>query len=366
MKKILVIFGTRPEAIKLAPLILQLQKLENIELMVCATGQHRDLIQDVLETFNIELDVDLDLMQGNQQPISFLNECLTTLDLLLEEFHPNITIVQGDTTSTLAGALASFHWKIPIAHVESGLRTHDRYSPFPEEMNRVMVDHLSTVRFAPTQNAVKNLKAESLASVLTGNTIVDAIDMIRDKIFEHEVIQTKYQILITVHRRENFGLPLGRIIQAVEELVYIYPGLQFIWPVHPNPNVKQDVQSAFKDIPSVHLIEPAGYLDMVRIMMQSRIIMTDSGGLQEEAPSLRKPLLILREKTERPEIIGLNARLTGTYRKEIIKDVQLLLNHPEICHKMASHLNPFGDGWASKRIVNALIRFLHPVGLHSV
>ena len=363
MKKILIIFGTRPEAIKLAPLILQLQRLENIELMVCATGQHRELVQDALQTFDIEPDLDLHLMQDNQQPIEFFSECLTTLNLLFDEYIPDIVIVQGDTTSTLAGAMAAYYQKIPVAHVEAGLRTNDRYSPFPEEANRVIVDHLSTVRFAPTSDAVNNLKKENLDAFLTGNTVVDAVHMIRDKILEHEMIQTKYQVLVTVHRRENFGLPLGRIIQAIKSLVTIYPKLRFVWPVHPNPNVRRSVRSVFQNIPSVQVIEPVKYKDMIKLMMESRIIMTDSGGLQEEAPSLRKPVLILREKTERPEIVGLNARLTGTCTKEIIEDVRLLINNPEVYHKMASHLNPFGDGWASKRIIDELIRFLYSADL---
>jgi len=363
MKKILIIFGTRPEAIKLAPLVLQLQRLENIDLMVCSTGQHRELVQDALQAFDIEPDLDLDLMQDNQQPIEFLSECLTTLNLLFDEYTPDVVVVQGDTTSTLAGTIVAYHRKIPVAHVEAGLRTNDRYSPFPEEGNRVIVDHLSTIRFAPTSDAVNNLKKENLDAFLTGNTVVDAVHMIRDKIFEHETIQAKYQILVTVHRRENFGLPLGRIIQAVESLAAIYPKLRFIWPVHPNPNVRRSVRSAFQDTPSVQVIDPVGYKDMIRLMMESRIIMTDSGGLQEEAPSLKKPVLILREKTERPEVVGLNARLTGTYSKEIVKDVQLLIDNPEVYHKMASHLNPFGDGWASKRIINELIRLLYPADL---
>lgn len=363
MKKILIIFGTRPEAIKLAPLILKLKTIPNIELMTCATGQHRELIQNVLETFDIKPDIDLDLMQDNQQPLEFLSECITTLNLLFDESLPDVTIVQGDTTSALAGALTAYHWKVPIAHVEAGLRTHDMYAPFPEEMNRVMIDHMSTLRFAPTQDAANKLKSENLKSILTGNTIVDAVNMVREKILEKENIEIKYQILVTVHRRENFGLNLGRIIQAIITLTHMYPKLQFVWPVHPNPNVRRPIQNALKNTPQVHLIEPAGYRDMIKLMMESRIIMTDSGGLQEEAPSLRKPVLILREKTERPEVVGLNARLTGIYRKDIVNDVNLLLKNPEVYHKMASHINPFGDGWASKRIVDELIRLLYPADL---
>lgn len=366
MKKIFVIFGTRPEAIKLAPLILQLKNLENIETTVCSTGQHQELVEDALEIFGIEPDIDLDLMQKDQQPVDLLTECLTTLDLLFDECIPDIVIVQGDTTSAFAGALIAYHWKIPVAHIEAGLRTYDRYAPFPEEMNRVMIDHLSTIRFSPTQDTTRKLKKEGLDCILTGNTIVDAINIVRDKIFEKNSIITKYQVLVTVHRRENFGHPLEQIMQAVLSLLDIYPKLKFLWPVHPNPNIRRYVYKTLSGIDGIELVEPMNYLDMVKAMMESRIIMTDSGGLQEEAPSLRKPVLILREKTERPEIVGKNAKLVGTNKQDIINAVHKLLNNAELYHKTASHINPFGDGWASKRIVNELIRFLYPGDLHLV
>jgi len=363
MKKILIIFGTRPEAIKLAPLIIQLKYLPNIDLMTCHTGQHRELVEDALETFNIEPDLDLDLMQDNQQPLEFLSECITTLNLLFDEYTPNVVIVQGDTTSTLAGALTAYHRKVPVAHVEAGLRTQDLYEPFPEEGNRKLVDHISTLQFAPTQESFDNLKEEGLDPVLTGNTIVDAINIVRDKILEKEPVLTKYQILVTVHRRENFGEPLNRVMQAVMQLTDICPHMEFLWPVHPNPNVRKKVDKTLSGIGQIKLVEPMNYEDMIRSMMASRIIMTDSGGLQEEAPSLRRPVLILREKTERPEVVGKNALLVGTYPKNIINAVCRLLDNPAFYHKTASHPNPFGDGWASKRIINELIRLLYPADL---
>jgi len=363
VKKILIIFGTRPEAIKLAPLILQLKKLDNVETIVCATGQHRELVEDALQTFDITPDIDLDLMQDNQHPIGFLNECLTTLDLLFEEYLPDIVIVQGDTTSALAGALAAFHWKIPVAHVEAGLRTQDRYSPFPEEMNRVMIDHLSTIRFAPTQGAARNLQKENLDFVLTGNTIVDAVNIVCAKVLDQGPVMAKYQILVTVHRRETFGPPLERIIETVRALLDICPTIKIKWPVHPNPNIKNKVYKELSGIRQIKLIEPLSYMDMIKAMMESRIIMTDSGGLQEEAPSLRKPVLILREKTERPEVVGKNAQLVGTYQRNIINAVCRLLDNPEFYYETASHINPFGDGHASRRIVSEIIRFLYPADL---
>lgn len=363
MKKILIIFGTRPEIIKLAPLIVALESLENTETMTCSTGQHRELVEDTLKIFGINSDVDLDLMQKDQKPIDFLSESLTTLNCLFEEYIPDLVIVQGDTISALAGALSAFHWKIPVAHVEAGLRTYDKYQPFPEEMNRVMVDHLSTLRFAPTQNAAKNLEKENLSCVITGNTIVDAINIIRDIILEKGPVLTKYQILVTVHRRENFGLPLERIMEAVVSLSNIYPQIKFIWPVHPNPNVQKSIYKTLSNMERIKLVKPMNYIDMVRTMIESRIIMTDSGGLQEEAPSLRKPVLILRDKTERPEVVGKNAQLVGTYKKDIIDATCRLLDNPEFYHKTASHPNPFGDGWACKRIIGELIRFLYPADL---
>lgn len=363
MKKVLVIFGTRPEAIKLAPLIIQLRNLENTETTVCATGQHRDLVEDALGTFDIEPDLDLDLMQEDQQPLGFLSDCLTTLDLLFEEYAPDVVIVQGDTTSALAGALTAYHWKVPVAHVEAGLRTYDPYAPFPEENNRVMIDHLSTVRYAPTQDAAKKLGREGLDCILTGNTIVDAVNMVRDKILETESLNLKYQVLVTVHRRENFGRPIMNIMQAVLRLTDIYPQLRFVWPIHPNPNVRKRVHKVMHHVQRVDLVDPMDYAGMIRCMMESKFIMTDSGGLQEEAPSLQKPVLILREKTERPEVVGKNAVLVGTYTRNIVEAACRLLDDHEFYHVTASHLNPFGDGWACKRIIDSLIRLLYPADL---
>ena len=359
--KVMVIFGTRPEAIKMAPLIPELQKFpETFEAIACSTGQHREMLKQVLEIFEIEPNHELDVMVPNQTLAGLTSRLIQRLDALFGEVKPDCVLVHGDTTTSLAGALAAYYHKIPIGHVEAGLRTYDRYQPFPEEMNRHLVDALSTFHFAPTKTAADHLIQENINQdyiCITGNTVIDALKMVVQKPCELPLDldwENRKVILVTAHRRENHGEPLENICKALAQLVDTYPDVEIIYPVHYNPNVKEPVFKMLGDKERIHLLEPLHYLEFSHLMSKSYLILTDSGGIQEEAPSLGVPVLVLRDVTERPEAVEAGTvRVVGTDTDRILSHVASLMNE-ENHKKMSQAANPFGDGTASQRIVNIL------------
>jgi len=372
-KKISVIFGTRPEAIKLAPVILAAKANPHFKCKVCVTAQHRQMLDQVLKVFKIKPDVDLNLMRLNQTLAGLTARAISGIDTYLAQEKPDMIIVQGDTTTVFCAALCAFYHKIPIGHVEAGLRTGNKYSPFPEEANRVLATHLSTLHFAPTQKARQNLLQEGIAPeriFVTGNTVIDALFLARDKIKKKppaipqlckSILQSSQQlVLITGHRRENFGKGFQNICKAVKTLAQRFPETQFVYPVHLNPNVRKPVYSLLGNQENIHLIEPLGYLPFVALMNRSTIILTDSGGVQEEAPSLGKPVLVMRDTTERPEAVDMGTvKLVGTNVNAIIDNVATLLNDKKVYSAMASAVNPYGDGKATDRIISAIAHFFN-------
>jgi len=370
-KKISVIFGTRPEAIKLAPVILALKDNPHFKCKVCVTAQHREMLDQVLKVFKIKSDVDLNLMRPNQTLAGLTARAIRGIDTYLAQEKPDMIIVQGDTTTVFCAALCAFYHKIPIGHVEAGLRTGNKYSPFPEEANRVLATHLSTLHFAPTQKARQNLLQEGIAPeriFVTGNTVIDALFLARDKIKKKppaipqlckSILQSSQQlVLITGHRRENFGKGFQNICKAVKTLAQRFPETQFVYPVHLNPNVRKPVYSLLGNQENIHLIEPLGYLPFVALMNRSTIILTDSGGVQEEAPSLGKPVLVMRDTTERPEAVDMGTvKLVGTNVNAIIDNAAKLLTDKKAYSVMASAVNPYGDGRATERIVTTFLQF---------
>jgi UDP-N-acetylglucosamine 2-epimerase (non-hydrolysing) len=365
--KVLSVFGTRPEAIKMAPVVSALRQTDGIESRVCVTGQHREMLDQVLSLFDIKPDADLDLMQPNQQLAQFTAEVLKNLDPLLAEFQPDWVLVQGDTTTAMASALASFYRRIRVGHVEAGLRTFDKWQPFPEEINRRMITSLADIHFAPTLWSHDNLIHEGIPEnqvFVTGNTVVDALQMINTQPTPAEVLQLlekiglnqgKRLVLVTAHRRENFGQPLEQICQAILDLVNQYgDSIQFVYPVHPNPNVHNTVFNLLSNVSSVNLLDPLDYLPLVHLLKRSSLVLTDSGGIQEEAVSLGIPTLVLREKTERPE--GLDSgilKLVGTNRKKIVAKTSEFLDQLKDLNSV-KFINPFGDGKAAGRIVDCI------------
>lgn len=369
-RRLLFIFGTRPEAIKLAPLVAEFRKPEysGFKATVCVTGQHREMLHQVLTAFNIQPDFSLDVMVSGQSLNGLSSRLLASLGPVLEEVRPAMTIVQGDTTSTLCGALASFHLRIPIAHVEAGLRTSDMFSPFPEEMNRVLTDRLSTLYFAATEWAADNLRKEGIEPErvwVTGNTGIDAVLATRDALARGELPganvpldESKRLVLVTSHRRENFGGGIVAICEAVEALA-ARPDVQVVWPVHPNPQVQTVVRSRLGKLQNILLIEPSDYVPFVDLMRRSYFLLTDSGGVQEEAPSLGKPVLVLREKTERPEAVKVGTvKLVGTDRDAILSESSRLLDDSSEYVRMSRLHNPYGDGEASGRIAKHITEHL--------
>jgi len=360
--KILIIFGTRPEAIKMAPLFLRL--CQYFDVKVCVTGQHREMLDQVLKLFQIVPDYDLNLMKPNQNLSNLTGKVLSgvTNILLQEEF--DWVLVQGDTTSTMAGAMAAFYQKVPIGHVEAGLRTYNLGSPFPEELNRQVTSKMARLHFAPTAQSRQNLLNEGFSNnsiSITGNTIIDALHWV----LEHSVglnvefpfdLKQSRTILVTGHRRENFGAGFQRICEALKMIAKQKPDVQIVYPVHLNPNVIEPVNRIISNLPNLHLIEPLEYQQFVYLMNQSTLILTDSGGLQEEAPSLGKPVLVLRDTTERPEAVKAGTvKLVGTNQQKIVDETMLLLNNSEAYRKMAYAHNPYGDGSASEKIMEALM-----------
>lgn len=369
MKKISLIFGTRPEAIKLCPLVLELKKHPEFEAHVCVTGQHREMLDQVLEVFEVTPDVDLKLMQPDQTLASITARAITAIDGYLADYKPDMVIVQGDTTTSFCGALAAFYRRIPVGHVEAGLRTWNKYSPFPEEINRVMTSRIADLHFAPTQWSKENLLKEGVPEdriFVTGNTVIDALHIAVEKVRENppdvpgvprELLNgdTRPMVLITGHRRENFGDGFRNICQAISDLAERFPDTAFVYPVHLNPNVRKPVFDLLSGRANIHLIEPLSYLPFVALMNRSTIVLTDSGGVQEEAPGLGKPVLVTRDTTERPEAVEAGTvKLMGTDREMIFDNVATLLSDKQAYEAMSRAINPYGDGKACPRIVNAL------------
>jgi UDP-N-acetylglucosamine 2-epimerase (non-hydrolysing) len=373
MIKIIIIFGTRPEAIKLAPLISAFQKDNRFNLQTCNTGQHKEMLDQVLDLFNIIPNYNLSIMKKNQNLFSVTAEILTGLQSILEKSDPDIVLVHGDTTTTFAAALAAYYKKIPVAHIEAGLRTGDIYSPWPEEGNRRLTASISKYHFPPTQASMNNLLKEGVQKkdiLVTGNTVIDAMfwaieilnqkpELIEDMNRRYSFLRNKKKIiLITGHRRESFGNGFERICSAIKEISNLYPNVEFVYPVHLNPNVSNPVNRLLSGNKNIHLIKPLEYLSFVYLMSRAYIVLTDSGGIQEEAPSLGKPVLVMRDKTERPEAINIGTvKMVGTKADVIVSELKSLLDNKEIYKKMSEAHNPYGDGKACKRIVDFLAKF---------
>lgn len=366
--KVMVVFGTRPEAIKMAPVIKELQKVPDINTVVTVTAQHREMLDQVLRLFEIQPDYDLNLMENQQDLFSITTGALNGLKGVLEAERPDLVIVHGDTTTTLAASLAAFYMRIPVAHVEAGLRTRNKYSPYPEEMNRTLTGRLAELHFAPTDTSRENLLAEATAEFkiwVTGNTVIDALlSIIRDDYeFGPEfagIDMTKRMLLVTTHRRENWGERMREIYRALLELVEEFPDIAVVFPVHRNPIVRSIAEEMLSGQPRIHLLDPLDYEPFAHLMNRSYLVITDSGGLQEEAPALGKPVLVLRDTTERPEaVIAGTVKLVGTNRRKIYEETKKLLSDPREYDKMARAINPYGDGKAARRIVRELISFLY-------
>ncbi len=359
-KKILCVIGTRPEAIKMAPVILALQKEPWAQVRVLATAQHRHMLDQVNQLFGIEPDIDLDIMRPNQALATLTARLLLDLDDVLQAEKPDAVLVQGDTTTVMSATLASFYHRIPVGHVEAGLRTWDMQNPFPEEANRVMTGKLARWHFAPTEQSRQNLLKDGVADrdiTVTGNTVIDALLMTvsRDIDLGIDLDPAKPVVLVTAHRRENFGAPFRNICHALRRLSQANPGVQFLYPVHPNPNIKDVAHESLAGLPNVMLCEPLDYAPFIAAMKRAYIILTDSGGVQEEAPALGKPVLVLRDETERPEAVAEGVvKLVGPHEQRIVDEVQRLLDDPAAYRAMARGVSPYGDGKAARRIVNTL------------
>ena len=383
MKKVLLVFGTRPEAIKMAPLVMELQKQkERIETVVCVTGQHREMLDQVLVIFDIKPDYDLNIMKRGQDLYDVTARVLTGMREVLKEIKPDIVLVHGDTTTSTAAALAAFYQQIPVGHVEAGLRTHNIYSPWPEEMNRLLTGRLATYHFSPTPLSRNNLIKESINDrniIVTGNTVIDALYWVVDKIKNNKELDNELEsvlskagydvnrldngkklVLITGHRRENFGDGFINMCTAIKDLTIKHPNVDFVYPMHLNPNVRKPIHEVFgKDLSglkNMFFIEPLEYLSFVYLMEKSSIVLTDSGGIQEEAPGLGKPVLVMRDTTERPEALNAGTvKLVGTDYNKIVNEVSSLIDDKAAYEKMSKAVNPYGDGLACRRIVNALL-----------
>lgn len=361
---VLVVLGTRPEAIKLAPVITELRRHPDVTTRVCVTGQHREMVQPILELFNVCPDIDLALMTPDQRLSSLTAAALTRLEEVIADMAPDWVVLQGDTTSAMSAALAAFYRQVPVAHVEAGLRTHDLARPFPEEGNRRIADALATVHFAPTELARHNLLREGVAGSavhVTGNTVVDALLTVgrlpEDRLGGPLAClpANRRIVLLTAHRRESFGLGLRDVYHAVRELADALPDVHFVYPVHLNPNVQEPARAMLADHERISLIPPLDYVSLVHLMRRATLILTDSGGIQEEAPTFGKPILVLREVTERPEAVQAGcARIVGTDRRAIVSAALELLTDRSAYDRMAQIANPFGDGHASERIVCVL------------
>lgn len=362
--KIMTIFGTRPEAIKMCPLIIQLKKVEQIECIVCLTGQHREMLEQVMDIFSIHAEYNLNIMRHDQTLSSITVGVLNELENILEEEKPDMLLVHGDTTTSFAAALAGFYKNIPIGHVEAGLRTYDLKSPYPEEFNRRAVDMLSELCFAPTAQSRKNLLKEGKKSekiYVTGNTVLDALSMtICPDYFNAslEWCRDSRLILLTAHRRENMGEPMGNMFRAIRRVVDEFSDVKVIYPVHKNQKVREIAHNIFAGVERIRMIEPLDVRDFHNFMARSYIILTDSGGIQEEAPSLGKPVLVMRNTTERPEGIEAGAlKLVGTSEENVYQEIKKLLTDEKQYQKMGTTKNPYGDGNASQKIVQAILKY---------
>ena len=383
MRKVLLVFGTRPEAIKMAPLVMELQKQkERIETVVCVTGQHREMLDQVLEIFDIKPDYDLNIMKRGQDLYDVTARVLTGMREVLKEIKPDIVLVHGDTTTSTAAALAAFYQQIPVGHVEAGLRTHNIYSPWPEEMNRLLTGRLATYHFSPTPLSRNNLIKESINDrniIVTGNTVIDALYWVVDKIKNNKELDNELEsvlskagydvnrldngkklVLITGHRRENFGDGFINMCTAIKDLTIKHPNVDFVYPMHLNPNVRKPIHEVFGEdlsgLKNMFFIEPLEYLSFVYLLEKSSIVLTDSGGIQEEAPGLGKPVLVMRDTTERPEALNAGTvKLVGTDYNKIVNEVSSLIDDKAAYEKMSKAVNPYGDGLACGRIVNALL-----------
>lgn len=382
MNRVMLVFGTRPEAIKMAPLVKEFQKYPNkFETIVCVTGQHRQMLDQVLSIFDIQPDYDLNIMKQGQDLYEVTARVLTGMRDVLKDTHPDIVLVHGDTTTSTAAALAAFYQQIPVGHVEAGLRTHNIYSPWPEEMNRQITSRIAEYDFAPTPLSKANLLAEGVREdkiTVTGNTVIDALYWVVDKIKNtrslneelavelfkagydtNRLIEGKKLVLITGHRRENFGEGINSICRAIKSLSEKYPEVDFVYPMHLNPNVRKPIREMFGEnlegLGNIFFIEPLEYLSFVYLMEKSNIVLTDSGGIQEEAPGLGKPVLVMRDTTERPEAVESGTvKLVGTNYSMIINEVSKLIDDTVHYEKMSKAVNPYGDGFACRRILDAL------------
>ncbi|WP_195449450.1 non-hydrolyzing UDP-N-acetylglucosamine 2-epimerase [Bacteroides nordii] len=385
MKKIMLVFGTRPEAIKMAPLVKEFQKHpETFQTIVCVTGQHREMLDQVLHLFDIKPDYDLNIMKQGQDLYDVTSRVLLGMRDVLKEANPDVVLVHGDTTTSTASALAAFYQQIPVGHVEAGLRTHDIYSPWPEEMNRLITGRIATYHFSPTALSKQNLLDEGIneeAITVTGNTVIDALYMVVDKIKSDKQLGeeletllresgydvnrlngTRKLVLITGHRRENFGEGFISMCRAIKALTEKYPNVDFVYPMHLNPNVRKPIYEVFgedlSDLDNMFFIEPLEYLSFVYLMEKSTIVLTDSGGIQEEAPGLGKPVLVMRDTTERPEALEAGTvKLVGTDYDKIVNEVSALLDDMDYYDRMSKAVNPYGDGLACHRICNSLNSF---------
>lgn len=383
MKKVMLVFGTRPEAIKMAPLVKEFQKQpKRVETVVCVTGQHREMLDQVLKIFDIKPDYDLNIMKQGQDLYDVTARVLTGMRDVLKEVKPDVVLVHGDTTTSTAAALAAFYQQIPVGHVEAGLRTHNIYSPWPEEMNRLLTGRLATYHFSPTPLSRNNLIKESVDDrniIITGNTVIDALYWVVDKIKNNKELDNELEdilskagydvnrlnngkklVLITGHRRENFGDGFINMCTAIKDLTVKYPDLDFVYPMHLNPNVRKPIHEVFGEnlsgLKNMFFIEPLEYLSFVYLMEKSSIVLTDSGGIQEEVPGLGKPVLVMRDTTERPEALDAGTvKLVGTDYNKIVNEVSSLIDDKAAYEKMSKAVNPYGDGLACGRIVNALL-----------
>ena len=383
MKKVMLVFGTRPEAIKMAPLVNEFQKQpKRVETVVCVTGQHREMLDQVLKIFDIKPDYDLNIMKQGQDLYDVTARVLTGMRDVLKEVKPDVVLVHGDTTTSTVAALAAFYQQIPVGHVEAGLRTHNIYSPWPEEMNRLLTGRLATYHFSPTPLSRNNLIKESVDDrniIVTGNTVIDALYWVVDKIKNNKELDNELEdilskagydvnrlnngkklVLITGHRRENFGDGFINMCTAIKDLTVKYPDLDFVYPMHLNPNVRKPIHEVFGEnlsgLKNMFFIEPLEYLSFVYLMEKSSIVLTDSGGIQEEAPGLGKPVLVMRDTTERPEALDAGTvKLVGTDYNKIVNEVSSLIDDKAAYEKMSKAVNPYGDGLACGRIVNALL-----------
>ena len=367
MIKVMSIFGTRPEAIKMASLVKELEKREEVKSIVCVTAQHREMLDQVLNTFDIKPDYDLNIMKQGQTLADVTTRALIGLEEVIKEVKPDIVLVHGDTTTTFAGALAAFYNQVAIGHVEAGLRTDDKYSPYPEEMNRQCVDRMTDLYFAPTEISKNNLLKENISEekiYVTGNTAIDAMSTTVDQDYVHPDLEwikpDERMILLTAHRRENLGEPMRHIFKAVKRIVDEFSDIKVIYPIHMNPKVREVASEVFDGCDRIRLIEPLEVFDFHNFQNKSYIILTDSGGIQEEAPSLGKPVLVLRDTTERPEGIKAGTlKLVGTDEEVIYEETKKLLTNINEYEKMSKASNPYGDGHASERIVDAIVKYFN-------